>query len=377
MKQTIIILTHFNDAVKPNYAPYVHNHAMALSKLGYNVIVLVSIPIKSNTIFKSFSTEVINGVKIVYFKRLGFSNFLYKSKINLNAISYYLGCKNIIEKIFKENNVVAIDAHTFKTEGVVASKLKRKYNTSTFVTLHGTSFERNLHFKNGICSIRKVASSVDYMICVSEKLEKKLLDLGINNTKVIYNGANQYDYSRDNNNFNIITVGYFTRVKNFDIVIRAFAKVIKRFPMAKLTIIGDGVLSNELKTLVYDLKVENFVKFTGVLDNRGVNRLLSKSNIFVLPSSPEGFGIAYVEAMNNGCIVIGTKNEGIDGFVKNGVNGFLTNVDVNEISDRIIDIFNNKYDDIRDKGYKDARILTWENNAKKYIELFGECYEKW
>ena len=99
MKQTIIILTHFNDAVKPNYAPYVHNHAMALSKLGYNVIVLVSIPIKSNTIFKSFSTEVINGVKIVYFKRLGFSNFLYKSKINLNAISYYLGCKNIIEKI--------------------------------------------------------------------------------------------------------------------------------------------------------------------------------------------------------------------------------------------------------------------------------------
>ena len=100
--------------------------------------------------------------------------------------------------------------------------------------------------------------------------------------------------------------------------------------------------------------------------------MLSKSNVFVLPSSPEGFGITYVEAMNNGCIVIGTRGEGIDGFVKDGVNGFLTNVDVDEISDKILYILNNNCDKIRKTGIKDAKMLTWENNAKKYIELLGD-----
>ena len=104
--------------------------------------------------------------------------------------------------------------------------------------------------------------------------------------------------------------------------------------------------------------------------------MLSKSNIFVLPSSPEGFGITYVDAMNNGCIVIGTRGEGIDGFVKDGVNGFLNNVDVDEISDKILYIFNNNCDKIRKTGIKDAKMLTWENNAKKYIELLGEANEE-
>ena len=125
-----------------------------------------------------------------------------------------------------------------------------------------------------------------------------------------------------------------------------------------------------------DLSVRQYVCCTGALSNDKVNALLSKSNVFVLPSSPEGFGITYVEAMNNGCIVIGTRGEGIDGFVKDGVNGFLTNVDVDEISDKILYIFNNNCDKIRKTGIRDAKMLTWKNNAKKYIELLGETNEE-
>lgn len=221
-----------------------------------------------------------------------------------------------------------------------------------------------------------MASSIDWMICVSQKIQRNLMNLDIINTKVIYNGVNQYEFEKNNNNFNIISVGYFTKSKNFDILIKAFAKVIKKIPKARLTIVGDGILKDSLINASDELGIGKYVTFTGALDNYEVNKLLSKSNVFVLPSSPEGFGIVYVEAMNNGCIVIGTKNEGIDGFVKDGVNGFLTNVDVNEISDRIIDIFNNKYDDIRNRGYSDAKELTWDNNVKCYIELLGETNEE-
>lgn len=374
--KTIIILSQVNFDDSP-YTSYTHYHAMELVKLGYKVIVLASVTIKPGVSLNKYNGRCfIDGVEVIYFKRLGFSNILYKSKINLNAISYYIGCHKIIKNIFAKYNVVLIDAHTFKVQGVVASYLKKKYNVVTIVTSHGTSLNRNLQFKNGINSIKKVSSIVDYMVCVSEKIERELCSLGIINTKVIYNGVISYDNDIDNNNYNIITVGYFTKIKNFDKVIMAFAKVINMFPSARLTIVGDGRIKNDLIKLAQDLNVDKYVCFTGILSNDKVNYLLAKNNIFVLPSSPEGFGITYVEAMNNGCIVIGTKNEGIDGFIKDNVNGFLTNVDVDEICDKILYVFNNNCDKIRMTGMKDARMLTWENNAKKYVELLGETNEE-
>lgn len=374
--KTIVILSQVNFDNSP-YTSYTHYHAVELVNLGYKVIVLASVTIKPGVDLNKYTgVHCIDGVDVIYFRRIGFSNILYKSKINLNAISYYMGCRKIIKRIFDKYNVVLIDAHTFKVQGVVASYLKRKYGVTTFVTSHGTSLNRNLQFENGVNSIKKVAKLVDYMVCVSEKQERALCLLGIKNTKVIYNGAISYNNKIDNNNYNIISVGYFTKVKNFDKVIMAFAKVVKEVPSARLTIVGDGVLRDDLIRQATDLNVSQYVCFTGALSNDKVNELLSKSNVFVLPSSPEGFGITYVEAMNNGCIVIGTRGEGIDGFVKDGVNGFLTNVDVDEISDKILYIFNNNCDKIRKTGIRDAKMLTWKNNAKKYIELLGETNEE-
>ena len=75
--------------------------------------------------------------------------------------------------------------------------------------------------------------------------------------------------------------------------------------------------------------------------------------------------------MKVGTITIGTKNEGIDGFIKNGENGFLVNPNINEIVNLIDDIYSNKYDleKIRKNAYQDVSQLTWDNNAKKYLEI--------
>lgn len=141
-------------------------------------------------------------------------------------------------------------------------------------------------------------------------------------------------------------------------------------PDLYLIIIGSGELENYLKELC--LEINDKVLFTGQVSNNIVYEYLNNSNIFVLPSSPEGFGIVYVEAMYNKCITIGTKGEGIDGFIKNGENGFLVNIDVNEIANLIIDIMNNdKYDleKIKNNAYRTASELTWERNAKEYVKL--------
>lgn len=368
-KKTIVILSQTISNDKIPYTSYVHSHALALKNNGYNVIVLAPFVIKpGRKIKKNNSIQFIDGIKVISFKRLGFSNILYKSKINLNAISYYLSVKKIIKKIIKEENVVLLDAHTFKIQGVVASWLKKKYKLNTFITLHGTSFDRNLYFKNGINSIKRVANIVDCMVCVSPKIERQLKSLDIKNTKVIYNGINFNTKISKKIPYSIITVGTFTYDKNIDVVIKSFKKVLQVIPNSNLTIIGEGVLKDKLEKEADSIKN---ITFTGFLPNMKVLEYLSKSEIFVLPSSPEGFGICYAEAMNNKCITIGTLNEGIDGFIKNKENGFLVNINETEIANLIIDIFNNKYDvkKIREKAYFDTSKLTWDQNAKEYIKL--------
>lgn len=384
-QKTIVILTHVEFDNSP-YCIFVHEHAKALVKQGYNVVVLAVIhwlPIVSNfqkhkkNFMKEFKKEnkiqIINGVKVIYIKSISFSNLLYNSKINLNGYSYYRTILKTFDKIIKENNVIGIDAHTFKVEGYVASKLKRKYNIMTTVTLHGTSFFRNAKTRNGIKCINKILNKVDYTICVSDKIKKIAESCGVKNTKIIYNGINQYISSNVNKYiYQIVSVGSLIPRKKYDITINVIGRLSKEYPEIKLKIIGIGSEMEFLEKMVVENGIEKNVEFKRQLPNEDVFNIMEESNIFILPSIDEGFGIVYAEAMNAKCITIGTKGEGIDGFIKNGENGFLVNPNVDEIVNLIREIYNNKYnlDEIRIKAYNDSKNLTWNTNAQEYVKLF-------
>ena len=388
--KTVVILTHVTFDNSP-YCIYVHEHAKELVKQGYRVIVFAIIhwfPLLSH--FQKYKKDfmkrikgknkhqVIDGVEVIYKKATSFSNLLYNTNINLNGMSYYCSIKRLFKKIYKTENVIWIDAHTFKIEGYVANKLKKKYkNVTTTVTLHGTSFFKNTNTPTGIASIRKILNGVDYSVCVSNKIEKLAQKNGVNNTQVIYNGIQAHEFEQVNKEdykYNIITVGSLIPRKKHDITINAIGQLVKKYPQIKLNIIGFGSELDNLKNLVKEKKLENVVYFKGQVNNKEVQKLMSESYIFVLPSVSEGFGIVYAEAMKAKCITIGTKNEGIDGFIKNGVNGFLVNPNVDEIVELIENIYNNKYniEEIREKALKNVEQLTWENNAKKYIEIIGK-----
>ncbi len=385
MKKTIILLSHVGFDNTP-YCSYVHSHAKALTKKGYNVIVFADLrwfPFisilrrKRREHYKTFKKEkMIDGVKVIYFKSLSVSNLFRDSKINLNGLFYYLAIKRKVKKIVKQENVVLIDAHTFKVEGYVAAKLKKIYNIPTIVTCHGTSFLVTFKTEKGKEQIKKIASKLDYLICVSERFQEKLHSINVRNTKVIYNGINFYEETKENEtaskDYNsIITLGSLIERKNIDVVIKAFEKVYVKNKKVKLTIIGEGILKDDLIKMCKELKIDNAVKFEGQISNQQVYRLMKKHNIFVLPSVREGFGICYVEAMYNGCITIGTKGEGIDGFIKNSKNGFLVNPSVEEITKKIEFILSNKEkcEIIRKEGIEQAKELTWDKNAEAYVKL--------
>ena len=385
--KTVVILTHVTFDNSP-YCIYVHEHAKALVKQGYRVIVFAIIhwfPILSH--FQKYKkdfmkrikgkkkNQIIDGVEVIYKKATSFSNLLYNTNINLNGMSYYFSIKKLFNKIYKTENVVLLDAHTFKIEGYVAYRLKKKYkNITTTVTLHGTSFFKNTNTKSGPKSIRKILNGVDYSICVSNKIEKLAKENGVKNTQVIYNGIQAHEFEKINKEdykYNIITVGALIPGKKHDVTISAIGKLLKKYPQIKLNIVGFGEEIEKLKSLVQENNLNQIVCFKGQITNEEVQDLMNKSYIFLLPSVNEGFGIVYAEAMKAKCITIGTKNEGIDGFIKEGINGFLVNPNVDEIVKLINDIYNNKYnlDAIRKNANDDANKLTWENNTKKYIEI--------
>lgn len=389
--KTIVILTHVSFDDSP-YSRFVHDHAKAMKKQGYNVIVLAVIswfPVLSHfqkrkkmfmkNIKKESKIQKIDGINVIYKKAISFSNFLYHSKINLNGYFYYKSIKKIFRKIYKKEDIVLIDAHVFKTEGYVASKLKKKYpEILTTLTLHGSSFYYNTRTKNGRKQIKKVFHIVDYIVCVSDKLQKIAKNYN-NNTVLIYNGVKDYKFQEVNKEqykYNIICVGMLYFEKKQDITIQALKKLKEKYVNLKLTIVGDGPERENLKNLVSKLNLVDDIDFKGHIENDKVLKLMNESYIFIMPSINEGFGIVYLEAMKAKCITIGTKGEGIDGFIKNGKNGFLVNPEIDEIVKLIDEIYSNKYnlDEIRKRAFYGVSQLTWENNAKKYIKLLEQYY---
>ena len=385
--KTIVILSHVTFDHSP-YCSYVHEHAKALVKQGYHVVVFAIVhwfPILSHfqkykknfmkKLYKEDTHQMIDGVEVIYLKSLSLSNFLYYSPMNINGYFYYQSIRKQFKKLLKSHDIVYVDAHTFKIEGYVAYQLKKKYpHIFTTVTLHGTSFEKNTTNPNGIKLIKKIFNVVDYGICVSYKLQNKLNSLNIKNSKVIFNGINQLErknIEKEKYLYNIITVGALNPYKNHDLSIDAISELKKKYPFIHLNIVGVGKEKDKLVQLVEDLELKEHVTFKNQLINKEVLTLMNESSIFLLPSIHEGFGIVYPEAMSMGCITIGTKTEGIDGFIKDKENGFLVNPNVKEIVQLIDEIYLKKYNiqEIRKRACQDAQKLTWENNAKQYIEV--------
>lgn len=383
--ETIIILSHVGFDNTP-YCSYVHSHAKALKQMGYNVIVFAAVrwfpfisKIKKDRkqhYEEKKGEKIIDGIKVIYFKSLSISNICNNCRFNFNGMFYYYGVRKKIEKIIQKENVVLIDAHTFRVEGYVASKLKNRYtNIPSIVTCHGTSFLSTFNSEKGKDKIKRIANKLDCLVCVSEKFQKMLTSIGVMNTKVIYNGINYYKMSEkieQEKNINyLITLGTLKKRKNIDLVIKAFEEIHRKYKDTKLIIIGEGVLRNQLVNECKELRIEEDVKFEGRISNKKVYELMKKSNIFILPSVDEGFGICYAEAMYNGCIAIGTKGEGIDGFIIDNYNGFLVNPSVEEIVKKINYIFEHKEETeiIRKRGKEIAKTLSWDKNASSYIEF--------
>lgn len=126
--------------------------------------------------------------------------------------------------------------------------------------------------------------------------------------------------------FRFVSAGHAERRKGFDVLIKAFAELVKEVPDCELTIMGDGAELDNIKREISELGLESKVTCTGYFKREEFARELNRSDCFVLASRHETFGVVYAEAMAVGVPVIATRCGGTEGFV-NDKNGIMVEVD--------------------------------------------------
>lgn len=117
-----------------------------------------------------------------------------------------------------------------------------------------------------------------------------------------------------------IYVGTLIQRKYPDVVIGALSDAREEFT---LNIVGEGVMKGKLEKEIDKLGVRDKVKLRGRLKRERIIELLDESDVFIMISEDEVFGLVYLEAMARGCIVVAASNEGMEGIIRSGENGFL------------------------------------------------------
>jgi len=135
----------------------------------------------------------------------------------------------------------------------------------------------------------------------------------------------------------LLFVGSLRLTKNIHIILQAIAEC-RSNEHYELEIVGDGPYEKELRLLVDKSGLNNQVVFGGRLPRDKVFKKMLAADCLIMVSR-ETFGMVYIEAMSQGCVVIAAKNQGIDGVVVNGENGFLVEEGDVQVLSRLLDQF--------------------------------------
>ena len=156
----------------------------------------------------------------------------------------------------------------------------------------------------------------------------------------------------------IIThVSNFRKVKRIDDVIKIFYKIQQQMK-ARLVMVGQGPEREMAENLVFDLGIEDKVLFLG--QSNEIDKILRCSDLFLLPSDRESFGLAALEAMVNEVPVISTNSGGLPEVNKHGFSGYLSDVgDVEEMAQNALSILQDE-----------ENLRTFKKNARQQAALF-------
>jgi N-acetyl-alpha-D-glucosaminyl L-malate synthase BshA len=180
-----------------------------------------------------------------------------------------------------------------------------------------------------------------------------------------------------NENEKIIThISNFRKVKRIPDVIEIFYKIQQQIP-SKLMMVGDGPEKEIAENLCQKLGISDRVIFFG--NSNEIDKILSYTDLFLLPSETESFGLAALEAMAWGVPVISSNSGGLPEVNFEGVSGFLSDVgNTDEMAQNAIKILSNetKLAEFKENALAVAKQFDIKNIVPIYEKLYEEALNK-
>jgi N-acetyl-alpha-D-glucosaminyl L-malate synthase BshA len=301
-------------------------------------------------------------------------------------------------KLIRKEKIDVIHSHWLVPQGLVGAICRKYFKVPHIATVHGSDvylIEKS-KIRNRICSFilhnsDKITANSSYTKNIIQSID----DGAKNKMEVVPMGVdikNRFK-SEDNTNLKedfgveclILSVGRLIGLKGTKYLIIAMKEVIRKFPTAKLLIVGDGPEKEKLEKLANELNLEDNVIFTGHIKNLDLPKYYSFADVFVTPSitidgQAEGLGVVLLEAMACGTPVIGSNMGGIPDIIKDGYNGFLVpEKSPKDLADKIIELLSNKKmaEEFSVNGLKIVKErFSWEIVTERFYRLYEEILEE-
>ena len=313
-----------------------------------------------------------NFIENIYFHEVELSSYpLFEFQL------YTLALTSKMVEVFQYEKLDLVHVHyaiPHAVSGFLAREILKKTNNNLKIvtTLHGTditlvglepSFLPLVKFSiEESCGVTAVSRFLKEKTITNYNIEKEIA--------VIYNFIDiELFKPRENNNFRdriapkgekILThTSNFRPVKRVPDVIKIFNKVKKELS-CKLVLIGDGPDRSECESLTRELNLQNDVHFLGKQD--GLAEILSASDLFLMPSQSESFGLAALEAMSCGIPTISSSVGGLPELNIHNETGYIAEIgDIDRMAKYSLELLNNE------KKYQQFSFNS-RNRAVKYFD---------
>ena len=288
----------------------------------------------------------------------------------------------LIDEVSKKNKISGIIGDHWKSLELLKSN-KKKY-----CLIHGKEIN---HPKGSRLNNRilKILNNIEKVIANSQYTKNLAIEIGVKEEKIIVinpgidtikepdiKSINKIESLLKIKTPRLITVSRFDKRKNHEKIIMALRNLKQIYPDIVYICIGYGDEEENIKKLVKELDLETQVMFFKDISENLKNALISKSNIFVMPSvihktSVEGFGIAYVEAAQYGIPSLGGKDGGAADAIENKKTGLICDGNsLDEIYSSLVSMLENKqFIELGKNAKLNSDKFIWSNIIDQYKKI--------
>ena len=281
--------------------------------------------------------------------------------------------------IAMQNQFDVIHAHDWLTypAGVAAKRLTGK---PLVIHVHATEYDRSGENVNTqVYALEKMGmEAADRVITVSNLTRNIVINrYGISPDKVFtvhnavdFSGRSELDVHRGVPEKVVTFLGRITFQKGPEYFIEAANKVLKYYKNVRFVMAGSGDLLNRSIRRVAKLGISDRFHFTGFLRGADVQRMFAMSDVYVMPSVSEPFGISPLEAMRTGVPTIISKQSGVAEVLRHSIKVDFWDIDA--MADAIYGILRYPALGVMASrcGLDEVNTLKWNNAAKKIKEIY-------